>query len=204
MNKYLILALGLFLIFSCNDDDDQSMNIGQENVMDWYPLSVGSFWVYDIRRQDDDGEFTLTTGQDTLTVAGDTMINGQLYSILDWEGQFSFPDQYLRDSLDYIVDEKGNKIFSHSNSMELLASYSEFIVSTEVFMVGDTTVQFDFGEFESLYTRETFVVDSIVTSQCDLEDLQFWVKDIGLVRDELHYHSQCEIIRRELADYQIK
>ena len=113
----------LFLLFSCNkDDDDFEPLICTPNIPQFYNLNVDSYWVYQWYEIDTSGvEQLYSDNLDTIRNIKDTIINGEQYVFQS--GVFlgvSITEQFLRDSSGYLVDEKGDILFSSNNFTDVL------------------------------------------------------------------------------------
>lgn len=115
-NFLLLFALTILAFSACKDYDS-----------DFYPdyanLDTGNYWIYERYKLDSNGVSSPMGVFDSIFVAEDTMINGVLYHRY-MEDQYLSPPGYevvfLRDSLHYLVDESGQRLFSSENFSETL------------------------------------------------------------------------------------
>lgn len=118
------LIVGIFLMsafVACEKKSDET-NPNAEDL-NYFPLSIGSYWIYDCFEMDSTGKETIVSRNDTIKITGDTLINGNEYSVFygkeyainSWIREF-----YYRDSLGYIVNEKGEIKFSSNNLIDTL------------------------------------------------------------------------------------
>lgn len=132
MKKACILLFTTVLLLSfvsCKDDDNNE----EENQYPAYSqLKVGNYWVYEIYRIDSAGAETLLDVQDSCYVEKDTLINNTKYFKVvksypyskDWVSV-----SYQRDSLHYIVNSKGEILFSSQDFTSIFKK--DFLVTFE-------------------------------------------------------------------------
>jgi len=119
------LLLGFFLmagILSCEKNENKS-DVPKPKKADYFPLGTGSYWVYNTYIIDSLGNETLKSENDTLSIIGDTTINGNTYSIFygkRYGVSTSLEKRFYRDSLGYIVNEEGKIVFSSDNFTDTL------------------------------------------------------------------------------------
>ena len=111
----------LFVVFiaSCKKDNDADNQPVPPFVLDYMPLAIGNFWVYETYSCDSGGVNCVSMSMDTTKVTKDTLINGNAYFKLEGKNLFTVDPVYLRDSGDYLVDEKGIVYFTCSDSTHL-------------------------------------------------------------------------------------
>jgi len=114
MKTNLLFVIGTILLISC-EKSDESLN--QKTTLNYFPLTTGSYWVYDTYEVDSSLNETLTIENDTFTVVGDTVINGKDYKMVCGKDLNSSKKKmrYYSDSSGYIINELGNVIVQFSN-----------------------------------------------------------------------------------------
>lgn len=118
---FLLACLAIFLCcISCTSDDD-TMTIQEEN---FYALTVGNSWVYDhYRRVGDSDIFENINVIDSVKIVGTEDINGNTFykfRTRTSENVNNIPlcspsgehFAYFRDSLNYLIDDRGKIHFS--------------------------------------------------------------------------------------------
>ncbi len=198
----------LFLNSSCRNDDDVMSVLPQDpevNTTKLYTLlTPGNYWVYQGYEDNSDGLF-VPTNIDSSYVEKDTLINGKNYSKIV-ETEFNKENVYFyRDSASYMVDEMGEKVFSNENFGELLYSKDLNFLKMNFYMVGEQISDFEIGENASL-VREAVLdfEDPSNWPACGLRPSKWFVKNIGMVRSEIHYVGSCKRVRRELIRYSVQ
>ena len=114
-------------------------------MANYVPLTIGSYWVYEWVKVDTFGVESPVTFRDSVFISGDTLINGEVYSIVD--GTFLGSEktkEFHRDSSGYLVNEKGETLFNPNNNTDLLWTDTIFVgedpfVLIEYSMEGATT-----------------------------------------------------------------
>ena len=99
------------LIASCSKCDDE-MPATQQSDPNYFPLSQGSYWVYDWVKIDTLGNESSFNRRDSIYVAGDTLINNQNYKVLKGESFNPTLPLFYRDSSGFLVNEKGALLFA--------------------------------------------------------------------------------------------
>lgn len=86
------------------------------------PMQIGNYWIYAEYRIDPNGDESLI-GTDSIYIARDIFINGNRYFVFDGnEAPLTPSSDVLRDSMGYLVNEKGQILFSTVNYEEVLCS----------------------------------------------------------------------------------
>jgi hypothetical protein len=121
MKKLLYISIILIVVlFSCKKQEDVTIDKFKEESGDFLPLSVGNYWIYEVTNVDTNGNSTFVN-IDSTYIVGDTNIRNEIYYIFKSSTSI-FYTQYLRDSMHYIVDEKGEKFFSPLRQQDTLFS----------------------------------------------------------------------------------
>jgi len=119
-NILYISVILLFALFSCEKQEDVTIDKLEEEGGDFLPLSVGNYWIYEVTNVDTNGNSTFVN-IDSTYIVGDTNISNEIYYIFKSSTSL-FYTQYLRDSMHYIVDETGEKFFSPLYQQDTLFS----------------------------------------------------------------------------------
>lgn len=185
-----------------------------------YPISVGSYWIYDTYKViDSSGVETLIRSSDTTEVIGDTTINGKAYSV--FRG-IKYPisstsslmyNWYLRDSLGLILNNYGtvsNGTWSYSDTINYhednaIAQWGSYSATQEQIIV-------DAGSFNAKRMRIHFMLmNGSAISQCLNDSVsnnagaEFYTEGVGLVQKNLAYSTMinCEHFESRLKEYHI-
>jgi hypothetical protein len=65
---------------NCEEKESDSIPIGEEKENMFFPLSIGSYWVYEFHTHNQDGTISNINQIDTVKVLGDSIINGENYA----------------------------------------------------------------------------------------------------------------------------
>jgi hypothetical protein len=160
---FALIAFSILLFSSCNKDEMET-NEGYVSPPSYMPLTIGSYWVYDIYRIDSLGNEVKLQRVDSLTIKGDTLINNQFYFVYGGANYpFPYYEYYLRDSLGYLVDNSGHIHFSTTNFTDTLYSNWEIKPNGDTLnhrfsMMGTTekNINVPAGSFTTLDYRSTF------------------------------------------------
>jgi len=120
---FAVIALVLLFVSACQTDNNPS----KVTYPVYLPMSVGNYWIYQHYKIDSLGNETVTNLFDSLVITKDTFINGNKYYVFGGVQATPTFSDILRDSLGYIVTQKGEKIFSSINFTDTINSFHYFI-----------------------------------------------------------------------------
>lgn len=213
-SRFLSYAIMLLAFMACNKTDDTNPII-EKDPPNYFPMTTGSYWVYNTYDIDSLGNEELKGENDTIIITGDTIINGNTYKrfygkIYYWGS----PDEsYYRDSSGYIVKVNGNIIFSNSNFSDTL--YSDYIPH-------DTSANWHFytqmepcneeiilpaGVFDSVLNY-VFHIDYLELDEPRTDELyDLYAPNVGKIIDQYSYigimQKSKKYHERRLVDYYI-
>lgn len=134
--RYQITILTLLLVsYGCKKDSpvpvDSEPNVtGEVTTSDYTQLSVGSYWIYARYNVDTNNVETCSTTRDSVIISGDTIIKGNTYSIRQGGFWGLTTTNYLRDSANYLVNEKGEIFFSSTDFVNILHFWEDSLVAS--------------------------------------------------------------------------
>lgn len=126
-----IIVMVLVVIVSCKKEKDAAP-ASSYTASDYLPLKTGNYWVYDTYVIEQNGEETLIFS-DSARIDEDTLIRGQRYYRYKGcpaELAIRYIDEFVRDSADCIINQRGVKFFSVTDFSDTLFD----------FRLGDTMV----------------------------------------------------------------
>jgi len=195
--------------------------IGVTNSCDGYcSYTVGSYWIYQHVLIDSNGVEQILTTTDTVSIVGDSIINGQTYAAV--KGKLIpysslFPSgiiNHVRDSLHYLVSYTGTILFSSQDFSSILTQDST--VSTNA---GSTvtnyyshkmedvvdSVSLPAGTFKVLnYERTASSTDSLINSMFAYKNSnQYYAKGVGKVLHSFVF-SNKRYLEHRLLEYHIE
>ncbi len=166
--KLAILFASFFTVLSCKKDKDPADDPKPEPVSypNYFPLKVGNYWVYQLFEIDSSENETALNQFNTVTVTRDTVINNSTYFVLETKGSYNIkPKIYLKDSLHYIVNEKGEIQFSSQDFTNVLRTEREMFDENEevlhtVFKMEDVENEIivEAGSFKTLAFKGTYYI----------------------------------------------
>ena len=123
INLTTVIIITAILATACSKDSNTSPG----SSPDYTPMKVGNYWVYQRFDIDSAGNATSTSAYDSVYIEKDTLTgNGTYYKKVAPNPFGSDPEvTYLKDSLTYLVDIKGNILFSSS---DFTTVFSESII----------------------------------------------------------------------------
>lgn len=165
----LLLASAAFMT-SCSDDSNSDNNTVTD--ADYFPLSTGNYWTYDVTGA--------VSGRDSLYIAGDTVINSKIYKKFKTP---AVPFGSVSSSLanNGLRKENGKLLVSGSTGFELVegipfnVTLTDFVVFKENAADNEElasisgTLQQQFGEYPLTftYTLKTTAVTTLPTYTVD-------------------------------------
>lgn len=224
MNKLIWLVLPIAIgaslsLASCKKDDvDDEVTPSSESCTsdptssvvpstNYHPLSIGSYWIYEWVQIDTLGNETPMNQIDTVTVIGDTVINGNTYAEL--YGTWLSPQPrywYKRDSAGYLITNFGGAIFTTTSTSDTLG-FSDFQIGISWKMMAPNTgpIFTPAGTFpEVLSVRSDFYhQDPNYPWGIPRTTFGYFAENVGLVQESHYYVSTPDLIVQRLTEYYI-
>lgn len=212
MKNFLpVFLIAIILIVSCRKDDaietlpPVTVSQQQEKVTDYYPLTVGSYWIYHVYNIDTNLiDYYWTT--DTITIVKDTLLNGKKFywqKGKNWGQPFS---QFVTDSLDYIIHDDGHILFSHTNFTDTLLIETIPNYSTSYFKMINrgSIVSVPAGIFITIdrdkishFNNPNYLYGNPRTAT------RYYARGVGLVKQRDYFDSSPEWLERRLVQYHV-
>ena len=217
MRKLITLVIAVALFASCEDNDE--LDNLSDNKINYIPLEIGNYWVYQQVMIDTSGYETVYTSTDSIIITGDTLINNKKYFIhecLTHIGESeSYSKRLLRDSLGYLVYSNGRIVFSDNNLTDTL--YKEIQLGG----LGDTiytsfykmenpliSVTVPAGTFEVLNLKGTFYTYRNQNEFIDIDTIYtnaYYANNIGKVVETYGWlFGPPVVIEKRLIRYNIQ
>ena len=215
MKTYLLTGiLFLLVLLACEKSNEPNQEKQEEEPLNYYPLTTGSYWVYDTYKIDSLGNETLKSENDTVAIIGDSLIRGNNYKVFYGKPYNLFNMKKIkycrRDSSGYIVDGYGLVVFQNVNLNDTSYFYPSWAK-------GKYFYHYFMEKYSGNYT--TFSTDSVISKNqtiykvdngikelCTLEKV--YAPGIGLVQDQNGWMSEIDYDRAyyeiRLKDYLIK
>ncbi len=138
MYKYLsAFTLVCFLLFSCKKEQTQTNTqaantTSKPSTINYYGLSVGSYWVYDIYLVDTLNNSTFEW-QDSAWIRSDTVVRGNTYYILAGSTLDMPLDGPLRDSAGWLVNNSGLRMCNNTGDTSIFLTLVDTGMSVNTF-----------------------------------------------------------------------
>ncbi len=204
----------LFVLFSCTKNPPENNSVNHEN--NYYPLTTGSYWIYNTYKIDSLKNETLVSQNDTLNIIGDTNINGYQYKIFFgkvWPFFELKPERYCRDSLGYIVDASGKILFSSNNFTDTLSQESIPTIEDTLYYEYSRMKQFSekvylqSGTYDSVLNLERIFIYWNIPERLTVRLKSLYAPNVGcILRQSLvsnEYLDRKEFYEIRLAAYHI-
>lgn len=211
--KYLApVFIFALLCFSCEKEEIVENEGITSNTT--FITSPGSFWIYDVVAIDVDNSITDTGIRDTVTVLGDTIINGSTYT--QYYGTFmggQHKSSFFRDSSGYIVNNLGSIIYSYMHFEDTIIGTSMNMFDTYTFFVDESNTTFSVpaGNFNSAVRQTDFYkMDGSAIDTCGnmfYSQKNRYAPEVGLIFQNCAYVSElenCKDRERRLVEYSIQ
>jgi len=205
------------LLFSSSCRKDKICLEGQEHycnpTLSYMPLAVGNYWIYDVVNFNTNTHTgTYLNDSDTMKIIGTTNIGSEEYYIIEkdrWLTSEPIKDTlYWRDSLTYIVNEKGEIKFSASDFDNILHTriiseaqeiYIEYVVQdSSIVYITPNNELFQCLDYNGCFWKN---------GEKDSRPLHsYFAKNVGLVYENIYYSSTVSGLdfRRELSKYHLE
>ncbi len=203
MKKFIFL-LQLFLIlffYSCKDSDTPNSN-------NFYPLAVDNYWIYEKFNIDENGNSSPTNHRDTIRVIGTENINGTNYYVLEKINGLSSSIEYRRDSLGYIVNEKGEFVYSFLDTQDdETVTYSIIVSDPYGFTFENTisnpstTIDVSAGSFDCIEYQQRITNDVPSITWTEKFDYTYFAKDVGLIHSIQNWATSNNKLESKLIEY---
>ncbi len=214
-NIYLLSTLCLVVctFLSCKKDKICTPSIACSATADYLPLAVGNYWIYEVTNYNlSTYSGTIMPYSDTIEVIDKVFFNGMEYyeiAINVWLSPLVPKDTvYWRDSIGYIVDQKGNvqftaidfdQVFQHKDIFPIQLDFSlEYQIKDSI--VYELTPA---GLFECLDFKGHLFRDGITDYNKAYHN--YYTEGIGLVYQNTSFFSASSPIdiRRSLKEYHL-
>ena len=205
MKNYIYLiafATVVGLLFSSCKNDEPGKT---EDIALYSQFKVGNYWIYQDYSIDSLGTESGFGRIDSIYISKDTLINNVQYFVFvgGFYGNSLYP-RYQRDSLGYIVNEKGTKLFSTSNFTDYIFSDIYRTQDSKAMILSrmdwkmspiKTTVTVPAGEFEVLVnhgyvTAYYYDKSDVLTDSIKADQYNYYAANVGQVKRVFHYYSQ--------------
>ena len=211
MKRFMfIVGLSLIIFSACKKSDTPISEPVKESVLDYMPLEIGNYWVYEIYSFDSGEVNSTLVTLDTSLITKDTLINSYTYfKIESGFGAFASPI-FLRDSGDYIVDNNGRVWFTDIDSINI---FNEHLIE---YHDGDTAYYW----FEQLTAQNnpinvgagSFYCLDMLTSFYRREDSlqiahhahRYYTKNVGIIKETSLFGTPLSGYKKELLVYHLE
>lgn len=205
MLKVLMFAISFFLIISCSKNEpENSQPLATEPIIS---LAVGNYWIYQTYSEDADGIFQPKSSLDSIYIESTQNIGGQEYFIFN-EYSFGLAPYILRDSSGYLLNLEGQILYSPKDNDGILYGVTYNLMAdnsiVSSFKVeGAGEIETPAGVFDTRRIVGTFDFSQSSTD-CDKEFVTNYAQNVGVVREEAFFATNCRTIYKELVRYNIQ
>ncbi len=204
----LLCTMALVSFMACQKENTSTSIVNTEN---YFPLKVGNYWIYANSNVNQNGMETLSQELDSVYLEKDTLINGKTYfkMVSSLPNSSIFSTKFIKDSLHYLVDDKGIKLFSSQNFADTLHVSDntglENILKTRFYkMEKEDNVKSPIGTYNCLDYRMKGVLVQPIDGKNELFCHTYYAKDIGIIKNIASYISTSAFIKSDLVRYKVQ
>ncbi|MGB0404194.1 MAG: hypothetical protein ACPGEG_08865 [Salibacteraceae bacterium] len=212
MFRILVFAFILVSISSCKKDKVLEPNCESDLDSNYFPLSVGSYWVYDSYKIDSLGNEVKEKYQGRIEVVSEINIGGINYKSLYAEGIYLGKTNplHVRDSSGYIVSDQGEVLMSYRHFNKVLesgidsTSQGEIIVRKSSVMYENQIKSTALGTYGTLENKMSFMLYEKYPGASST----FYANGVGIFIKQVHYThpwiNEKSYLEYRLVDYRIR
>ncbi len=216
MRNLFFIALVIILIAGCKKDGGEETPHGTISLTNYFPLSVGNYWVYENYNIDSLGNETLVDRIDSMYINRDTTVNGYNYYILEgvnftMGGFVPGIIGLFRDSSGYIVDQTGRKRLAKNDFIDTLFNEERFINGIHYFDISDIMKTVDHyisvgvGIFEAVECERMIVFQEGTPNEGEIRfHHNYYAEDVGLIVGAGSWYSSNAHFEARLLRYNIE
>ena len=189
--RITLALLAVTTLAACQTDEDIVAPLPEPptqnlNIAAFSNLAIGNYWVYQRYRVDSVDNVVDVLSVDSIFISGDSVVNGETYSVVRRNGFAAVQTTLWRDSAGYVITEDHEVLFC--------ADPLDQLIYTEV--EGPVGVQLDYTVYstpESITvaagTFSTLKMQAEITSIGGFPEMaawrrprSYWAEDVGRVR----------------------
>jgi hypothetical protein len=211
MKNYLSLAiLVLTCAASCKKDNVEPAPAATPApaVANGYPLTVGSYWIYENTDIDSNNMETVNAANpsDSCYILKDTIMNGKTYKMFVGSIANPFAVFFRRDSSGFMVDEYGIIFYSKTDFIHTLRSWSiPGYLEGDFKMVGPpTSVTVPSGTYAAYDYQGMIVFNAGYPWMNPRYAHSYYANGVGLVRETTFFTGSPNYVARRLLRYHIQ
>jgi hypothetical protein len=203
----LLCAMALVSFMACQKENASTPIVNTES---YFPLKVGNYWIYNESTvSEDDMTVEPTYNIDSVFIEKDTLLNGKLYYKIASLQNNLYQFRFIRDSLHYIIDDKGKKFFSSENFTDALHKvgnngYERYLKDRFYKMVKEDNVKSTIGVYNCLNYQLSNVLLEPFEGQTVRYCNNYYAKNIGIIRKTSAYLFSKSFIREDLIRYKVQ
>lgn len=185
-------------------------------ISNYAPMSIGNYWIYDRFNTDIDGNLVFT-GQDSVVIVGDTVINGYTFhqqsSFIvgaNSTGTSLAGFGAYRDSSGYLINSEGSILFSATDTDDSLDFFVQELPGFVVWHISSMNltpqaVSVEAGNFDCLeYSARLETDNPDAQDNFPKHNRTLFADGVGRVKFNLNYFSGNQQIIYELNSYSLE
>jgi len=216
-NVMLIAVISTAVLIGCSkekltENKESSSSCVDYQSVDFIPLTIGNYWVYDTYRIDTLGNETISNSGDSAYVDRDTIINGKTFYII--EG-----DLYAKQAIGNNIRNENNSIlyYNTSDNFEKIVFttnsigtvYNQANIGNNLLQLttwtnaGTQNITVDAGNY-LCYQRETEVTPLVSGYPIGTRSqYRYYNSSVGVVINQFFFASSPELYETRLVSYNI-
>jgi len=207
MKRIILVAVFAVLAFASCKKESNNQEEPQQSVLEYFPLEIGNYWVYEKAGCDSTWENCNSISIDTNTITKDTVINGFTYFKLEGKQLLSDTPVFLRDSSNYLVTDNGNiylsiadfNVISDTNYL-IIRPGDTLYYSYHQMINHPNNIQVPAGSFDCI-DHKLSIFRKADNFNIEYNTHKMFAPNIGLVYENAMYIGGLGGLKRELKSY---
>lgn len=209
MKNAMLLLMAIILAFTTSCNKKNETDPQPIPTPDFTQLAVGNYWIFQGFDLDSNGVATPTDDWDSAFISKDTLINGFTYYKMHEKGVIYSSQQqiiYLRDSMDYLVNQFGQILFAQNNFADTLyqdTAAPGLFYSITMMCGKDSTVVVPAGTFTTRTLQSTIVplqpVGPVPVRYC----YTIYGEGVGKIKTHNFFYASDKHFEKRLIRYRV-
>jgi hypothetical protein len=209
MKHIPFIAVALIMLVSCNQEDSEILQPAapQEQVTEYFPLTVGNYWVYSIYEADTSLAFVASTMRDSIVVLRDSIHLGSAYKVVQ---SSLWGITLYKDSAGFIITGSGDKLFTLNTSIKSLVNRDipgtvEPFHEISTMKKNDSVIVVPSGVYAAKWVLGTVTTNAEVPSWQKSRNFYYaFAKNVGLVYQRHCWLGSPGYLEWRLIRYHVK
>lgn len=213
MRKFVLAIFAANLLFvSCKKEEKEANQAPVTKASDYFPMSVGNYWVYEMFEIDTNGNEVNMGWLDSVYISGTEEIRGETYYLFTRGngGPGGCFTTSVRDSSGYLINWEGTILFAPDDFSDTLAIDVEMLNEMDTLYVGYSNMEkvtdkisLKAGDFDALLCRNRYHIPLTGVALEYRELLEYRAPGVGLIIKQCAHLADPKIREGRLVRYHI-